>query len=46
MAIYRLVVPFLLNPAGIAALVIASDDIDSILVGATVVAWSCWSGRP
>jgi small neutral amino acid transporter SnatA (MarC family) len=37
MAIYPLAVPYLLNPAGIAALVIASDDIDSILYGAIVV---------
>jgi small neutral amino acid transporter SnatA (MarC family) len=37
MAIYPLAVPFLLNPAGIAALVIASDDIDSIVSGALVI---------
>jgi multiple antibiotic resistance protein len=37
MAVYPLAVPFLLNPAGIAALVIASGDIDSILFGAIVV---------
>jgi len=36
-AIYPLAVPYLLNPAGIAALVIASDDIDSILFGAIVI---------
>lgn len=38
MAIYPLAVPFLLNPAGIAALVIASSDIDSVLMGAIVIA--------
>ena len=37
MAVYPLAVPLLLNPAGIAALVIASDDVDSILFGAIVV---------
>jgi multiple antibiotic resistance protein len=37
MAIYPLAVPYLLNPAGIATLVIASDDIDSILFGAILV---------
>ncbi len=37
MALYPLAVPYLLNPAGIAALVIASDDIDSILFGAIVI---------
>lgn len=37
MAIYPLAVPYLLNPAGIAALVIASDDINSIVSGAVVV---------
>jgi multiple antibiotic resistance protein len=37
MAIYPLAVPFLLNPAGIAALVVASDDINSILTGALVI---------
>ena len=37
MAIYPLAVPYLLNPAGIAALVIISDDIDSLLFGAIVI---------
>jgi multiple antibiotic resistance protein len=37
MAIYPLAVPYLLNPAGIATLVIVSDEIDSILFGAIVV---------
>lgn len=37
LAIYPLAVPYLLNPAGIATLVIISDDIDSILVGAIVI---------
>jgi multiple antibiotic resistance protein len=37
MAIYPLAVPFLLNPAGIATLVIASDEVDSILFGAILV---------
>jgi multiple antibiotic resistance protein len=37
MAIYPLAVPFLLNPAGIAALVIASDDVNSILYGAILI---------
>ena len=37
MAVYPLAVPYLLNPAGIAALVIASSDIDSILMGVIVV---------
>jgi len=37
MAIYPLAVPFLLNPAGIAALVVASDDINSIVTGAVVI---------
>ena len=37
MAIYPLAVPYLLNPAGIAALVIASDDIDSVLFAAIVI---------
>ena len=36
MAIYPLAVPYLLNPAGIAALVIASSDIDSILTAVIV----------
>ncbi|MCP4359728.1 MAG: MarC family protein [Chloroflexi bacterium] len=37
MAIYPLAVPYLLNPAGIAALVIASDDVDSVLFGVILV---------
>lgn len=37
MAVYPLAVPYLLNPAGIATLVIASDDVDSILFGAILV---------
>ena len=37
MAIYPLAVPYLLNPAGIATLVIVSDDIDSLLFGAIVI---------
>jgi small neutral amino acid transporter SnatA (MarC family) len=37
MAIYPLAVPYLLNPAGIATLVIISDDIDSLLLGAIVI---------
>jgi multiple antibiotic resistance protein len=37
MAIYPLAVPYLLNPAGIAALVIASDEIDTVLYGAIVI---------
>jgi multiple antibiotic resistance protein len=37
MAVYPLAVPYLLNPAGIAALVIASDDADSVLMGAVLV---------
>jgi multiple antibiotic resistance protein len=37
MAIYPLAVPYLLNPAGIATLVIASSDIDSIIFGAIVI---------
>lgn len=37
LAIYPLAVPYLLNPAGIATLVIASDEIDSILLGVIVV---------
>ena len=36
-SIYPLAVPYLLNPAGIAALVVASDDIDSLLMGAILV---------
>ena len=37
MAVYPLAVPYLLNPAGIAALVIASDDVDSVLMGVILV---------
>lgn len=37
MAVYPLAVPYLLNPAGIAALVIASSDIKSLLMGAIVI---------
>jgi multiple antibiotic resistance protein len=37
MAVYPLAVPFLLNPAGIAVLVIASDDVNSILMGAILI---------
>ena len=37
LAIYPLAVPYLLNPAGIATLVIISDDIDSLLFGAIVI---------
>ena len=37
MAVYPLAVPFLLNPAGIAALVIASSDVDTILFGAILI---------
>lgn len=38
MALYPLAVPYLLNPAGIAALVIASNDADSIFYGLILVA--------
>jgi multiple antibiotic resistance protein len=37
MAVYPLAVPYLLNPAGIAALVIASNDVDSIIFGAVLI---------
>ncbi len=37
-ATYPLAVPYLLNPAGIAALVIISNDIDSVLAGIIAVA--------
>ncbi len=37
MAVYPLAVPYLLNPAGIAALVIASSDIDSIMMAVIVI---------
>lgn len=36
-AVYPLAVPYLLNPAGIAALVIASSEIDSIVFGAILI---------
>lgn len=38
MALYPLAVPYLLNPAGIAALVIASSEVDSILMGVILIA--------
>lgn len=38
MALYPLAVPYLLNPAGIAALVIASGEIDSLLMAIVLVA--------
>ena len=37
MALYPLAVPYMLNPAGIAALVIASSEVDSILMGVVLV---------
>ena len=37
MALYPLAVPYLLNPAGIAALVIASSEVDSLLMGVILV---------
>ena len=37
MALYPLAVPYLLNPAGIAALVIASSEIDSLLMVVVLV---------
>ncbi len=37
MAVYPLAVPYLLNPAGIVALVIASGDIDSVLMAVIVI---------
>ncbi|HEY54653.1 MAG TPA: MarC family protein [Caldilineae bacterium] len=37
MAVYPLAVPYLLNPAGIATLVIASGDVDSLLMGLIVI---------
>lgn len=37
MAIYPLAVPYLLNPAGIATLVIASSDVNSIVSGVVVI---------
>lgn len=37
MAVYPLAVPYLLNPAGIAALVIASDDADSVFYGLVLI---------
>lgn len=38
MAVYPLAVPYMLNPAGIAALVIVSSDIDSVLMAIAVIA--------
>jgi len=38
MALYPLAVPYLLNPAGIAALVIASSEVDSLLMGVILLA--------
>lgn len=37
MAVYPLAVPYMLNPAGIAALVILSGDLTSLLMGAVVI---------
>ncbi|MEA3441509.1 MAG: MarC family protein [Chloroflexota bacterium] len=37
MALYPLAVPYLLNPAGIAVLVISSGEINSLLMGAIIV---------
>ena len=37
MAVYPLAVPYLLNPAGIAALVIASGDVNSIFSGVVLI---------
>ncbi|WP_406657417.1 MarC family protein [Methanolobus sp. ZRKC2] len=37
MAVYPLAVPYTLNPAGIAALVIASDEMDSLLFAAALI---------
>ena len=37
MAVYPLATPFLLNPVGIAVLVVTSSEVGSILVGAVVV---------
>jgi multiple antibiotic resistance protein len=37
MALYPLAVPYLLNPAGIAALVIASSEVDSVLMAVILV---------
>ncbi len=38
MALYPLAVPFLLNPAGIAAIVIASSEIDSLIMAVILIA--------
>lgn len=38
MALYPLAVPYLLNPAGIAAIVIASSEIDSLLMAVILIA--------
>ncbi len=45
MALYPLAVPYLLNPAGIAALVIASSDINSVLYLVILVATGPAGGR-
>jgi small neutral amino acid transporter SnatA (MarC family) len=37
MAVYPLAIPFLLNPVGIAVLIVASSEVGSILAGAVVV---------
>ena len=37
LAVYPLAIPFLLNPVGMAVLVIASSEVGSILAGAVVV---------
>ena len=37
MALYPLAVPYLLNPAGIAAIVIASSEIDSLVMGVILI---------
>ena len=44
MAVYPLAVPYMLNPAGIAALVILSGDITSLLMGAIVIAVALFVG--
>jgi len=38
MALYPLAVPYLLNPAGIAAIVIASSEIDTLVMGVILIA--------
>ena len=37
MAIYPLAIPYLLNPVGIAVLIVASSRVESVLAGAVVV---------